>query len=119
MSKLLEVPQTEWRVFFDRTSKALLGKLAEIEVASLDLGDQIIAEWVPMLGITYEPKDDLLDIAPTDPPHLIRHPKGGSWRSSTGLASIADRRAGTAAGRRFRPALLREYACMKPERPLR
>ena len=35
-------------------SKALLGKWAEIEVASLDLEDQIVAEWVPLLGITYE-----------------------------------------------------------------
>ena len=31
-------------------SKALLGKRAEIEVASLDLGDQIAVEWIPMLG---------------------------------------------------------------------
>ena len=54
MSTLLKVPPSEWRAFFDRMSKALLGKWAEIEVASLDLGDQIIAEWVPLLGITYD-----------------------------------------------------------------
>jgi hypothetical protein len=90
MSKLLEVPQTEWRVFFDRTSKALFGKLAEIEVASLDLGDQIVAEWVPMLGITYEPKDDLLDIALDRSSHLIRHPQEIVVEEApTGLASIA------------------------------
>ena len=38
-----QLPQSQWRVFFDRMSKALLGKRAEIEVASLDLGDQIVA----------------------------------------------------------------------------
>ena len=43
MSQLLSVPQSEWRPFFDRMSKALLGKWAEIDVASLDLGDQIVA----------------------------------------------------------------------------
>jgi hypothetical protein len=69
------VPQAEWRDFFDRMSKALTGKLAEIEVASLDLGDQIAAEWVPMLGITYDSKDDLLDVALDRYDHLIRHPK--------------------------------------------
>lgn len=35
-----------------------MGKQAEIEVALLDIGDQIEAEWVPLLGITYDPKDD-------------------------------------------------------------
>jgi hypothetical protein len=30
MAQLLSVPQSEWRPFFDRMSKALLGKWAEI-----------------------------------------------------------------------------------------
>jgi len=57
MSMLHSVPRPEWRGFFDRVSGALLGKWAEIEVASLDLGDQIVVEWVPMLGITYDARD--------------------------------------------------------------
>jgi len=56
-------------------SKALTGKWAEIEVASLDLGDQITAEWIPMIGITYDSKDDLVDVALDRYDHLIRHPK--------------------------------------------
>ena len=75
MSTLLTVPQAEWRQFFDRLSKALLGKWAEIEVASLDLGDQIAAEWVPMLGITYDNRDDLLDVGLDSGSHLIRRPR--------------------------------------------
>ena len=43
-------------------TKTLLGKLAEIEVASLGLGDQMEAEWVPLLGVTYDPKADVLEI---------------------------------------------------------
>jgi Family of unknown function (DUF5335) len=42
-------------------SRALLGKRAKIGVASLVLGDQIEAEWVPVLGITYDQKDDVLE----------------------------------------------------------
>jgi hypothetical protein len=45
-----------WHAYFDRISKLAVGKQAEIEVASLNLGDQIEAEWVPLLGITYDPK---------------------------------------------------------------
>ena len=75
MSSLRTIPKTEWRSFFDRMSQALLGKWAEIEVASMDLGDNIIAEWVPMIGITYDSRDDLLDVALDRVDHLIRHPK--------------------------------------------
>jgi hypothetical protein len=90
MAQLLSVPQSEWRPFFDRMSKALLGKWAEIEVASLELGDQIIADWVPMLGITYDSRDDLLDVALDRASHLIRHPRAILVEESqTGVASVA------------------------------
>src|SRR5580765_5556460 len=75
MSTTRTLPKTEWRPFFDRMSKALLGEWAEIEVASLELGDQIVAEWIPMFGITYDSQDDLLDVALDRSDHLIRHPK--------------------------------------------
>jgi hypothetical protein len=70
-----QLPKSEWRGFFDLMSKALLGKRAEIEVASLDLGDQIVAEWVPLVGITYDSKDDLLDVALDRAGRLIRRPQ--------------------------------------------
>jgi hypothetical protein len=57
----LEKP--EWRPFFDVISMLLEAKVAEVEVASLDLGDQTQAEWLPLLGITYDPRDDVVDIA--------------------------------------------------------
>jgi hypothetical protein len=75
MPQPVSIPKAEWRPFFDRMSKGLLGKLTEIEVASLDLGDQIEAEWLPMIGITYDSADDLLDVALDSIDHLIRHPR--------------------------------------------
>ena len=90
MSKMHSVPQAEWRPFFDRMSKALLGKWAELEVASLDLGDQIVAEWAPLIGITYDSKDDLLDVALDRANHLIRAPREiVVEESSAGLSSVA------------------------------
>ena len=67
--------KSEWHGYFDRVSRALLGKRAEIEVASLELGDQIEAEWVPLLGITYDQKDDVLEIALLGLDHLIPKPR--------------------------------------------
>jgi Family of unknown function (DUF5335) len=75
MSALRSVPKTEWRPFFDRMSDALLGKWAEIEVAAMDLGNNIVAEWIPMLGIIYDSRNDLLDVGLDRMNHLIRHPK--------------------------------------------
>jgi len=90
MPPLRVVPQSEWREFFDRMSKALLGKWAEIEVASLDLGDQIVAERVPLLGVTYDSKDDLLDVALDRFNHLIRRPREITVdETSAGLSSVA------------------------------
>jgi len=90
MSTLLTLPRSEWRGFFDRMSKALVGKWAEIEVASLDLGSQVVAEWVPLLGITYDSRDDLLDIALDRSNHLIRHPREiVVEESAEGLSGVA------------------------------
>jgi hypothetical protein len=74
MARQLE--KSQWRAYFDRMSKALLGKRAEIEVASLKLGDQIAAEWLPLRGISYDPKNDVIEIALEGVGHLIHKPRG-------------------------------------------
>src|SRR5687767_1964042 len=71
----MNLAKAEWREFFDRLSDALAGKRAEVEVASLDLGDQIVAEWIPLQGITYDTADDLLDVSFDRLTHMIRHPR--------------------------------------------
>ena len=75
MTRLMNLAKPEWREFFDRLSQALSGEPAEVEVASLDLGDQIVAEWIPLQGITYDTADDLLDVSFDRLTHLIRHPR--------------------------------------------
>jgi Family of unknown function (DUF5335) len=62
---------------FDRLSKTLQGKQAEIEVASLSLGDQVEAEWLLLHGITYDPNDDLVEVVLERLDHMIRKPRGG------------------------------------------
>ncbi|MDB5729512.1 MAG: hypothetical protein JWQ00_2717 [Noviherbaspirillum sp.] len=64
-----------WRPYFDHVSKILDGKRVEIEVASLQIGDQIEAEWLPLIGIVYDPKNDLIEVALEGLDHMIRHPK--------------------------------------------
>jgi hypothetical protein len=64
-----------WKPYFDHVSKLLDGKRAEVEVASLNLGDQIQADWLPLIGITYDPKDDLIEVALEGLDHMIRRPR--------------------------------------------
>jgi hypothetical protein len=77
MNTLL-LPKQAWKSYFEAMSDVLIGKWAEVEVATLDLGDQIVAERLPLLGITYDTKDDLVDVSlggENQLNHLIRHPR--------------------------------------------
>ena len=67
-----QVDKSGWTIFFDTFTRTLVGKRAEIEVASLDIGDQIEAEWAPLIGITYDHKDDLIEVAVEGVDHLIK-----------------------------------------------
>jgi hypothetical protein len=69
------IPKAEWKSLSDRGSKTPEGKPAEIEVASLKLGDQIQAEWTALIGVSYDPKDDLIEVALEGLDHLIHHPR--------------------------------------------
>ncbi|MDB5601195.1 MAG: hypothetical protein JWN71_3239 [Xanthobacteraceae bacterium] len=73
MARKLE--KSDWRTYFDFLSKGLTGKRAEIEVASLELGDQIETEYLPLIGITYDPKDDIIEVALEGVDHLIPNPR--------------------------------------------
>jgi len=70
-----KLDKKEWKTFFDRISKILEGKQAEIEVASLGLGDQVQAEWIPLYGIAYDPKDDLVEVILEGLDHMIAKPR--------------------------------------------
>jgi hypothetical protein len=70
-----KLAQTGWQPFFDLLSKGLVGKQAEIEIASLALGVQPEASWLPLLGMTYDPKGDVIEIALDPLDHLIHRPR--------------------------------------------
>jgi hypothetical protein len=74
MSRMVD--RKEWQGYFDRVSKGLADAKAELAVAGLvGLGEQVAAEWVPLIGITYDRKDDLVDLALDPLDHMIRKPR--------------------------------------------
>jgi hypothetical protein len=70
-----KLDKSEWNKFFDSMSRPLENREAEIEVAALAVGDQIEADWLPLIGITYDPKDDILEVALQGVDHLIEKPR--------------------------------------------
>jgi hypothetical protein len=84
-----KLEKAEWRSFLDGVSKLLEAKEAEIEITSLRLGAQVQAEWLPLIGITYDPGNDLVEVALEGLDHMIRRPREIYIEDGAGtLASI-------------------------------
>jgi hypothetical protein len=66
--------KSEWQSYCDRLSKGLEGKRAQIEVAGYAFGNRTAA-WLPLQGITYDPRDDVLEIVMEGLDHLIHKPR--------------------------------------------
>lgn len=66
-----ELPKAEWRPYFDLVSRHLPTTEVELEVHGLDLGDQIEAEWLPFLGLVYDPAANVVEVAAEGLDHPI------------------------------------------------
>lgn len=88
MARKLE--KGEWQAFLESVSKQLTGKRAEIEVASAKLGDQIEAEWVPILGLAYDPKSDIVEVVLEGLDHMISKPQELYAEESAGQLVILE-----------------------------
>ena len=72
---LRKLEKTQWSTFCERVSGGLVGKRAEIEVASLAIGAQIQARWLPVIGLAYDHRSDMFEILLEGADHLVSHPR--------------------------------------------
>jgi Family of unknown function (DUF5335) len=109
-----ELDKPEWQSFCDRFSKALLGHRSTTGTASLVVNQEIVAEWVPLLGFSYDPKKDDLEITLRDLDHRVRQPR--ALYVDEGPRGVAGFEIIDAAGLRHRLALSRplEVPAMAP-----
>ncbi|NRR30718.1 DUF5335 family protein [Oxalobacteraceae bacterium] len=75
MSSTTKLEKTVWKSYFDNVSRRLAGKSVEIEIASLDIGSQVAAAWLPGFGLTYDEDEDLLAVMAEGLDHMIRRPR--------------------------------------------
>ena len=74
-----QIPRHQWKDYFDRFTKRYLRddrpETARIELLSPALGDQVEAEAVHLLGISYDAKSEVLEVLLENIDHLVFHPK--------------------------------------------
>ena len=80
-----KLEKADWSPFFNHLSKTLSGSQAEIDVGSLALGGQVQANWVALIGLVYDPKDDLVEVALEGLDHLIHNPRDIYIEQGNGL----------------------------------
>jgi len=71
---LRRIDRPQWAGFCKVLSRQLLGKQAEITVASMEFGAQIEAQWLPITGLVYDPHTDAFEIALEGLDHTVFHP---------------------------------------------
>jgi hypothetical protein len=70
-----KLDRARWAPYFDHLSKNLSGVEAEVEVSSLRLGSHVEAEWLPIRGVTYDHKDNIVIISLEGLEHIVHQPK--------------------------------------------
>ncbi|KWV57224.1 hypothetical protein AS026_31325 [Rhizobium altiplani] len=81
---VMVLPKSEWAAYFSRLRKKVEGKEIKIEVLGATIGDQILVRSAPLLGATYEPKEDALEISVKGMTHVVDHPQKISIQDDDG-----------------------------------
>ena len=79
MGTTRQLPRAEWKDYFDRFTREHLRDdapgAASIEIMSPTLGDQFEVSSIRLLGLSFDPKAEDLEVALENIDHLIFHPK--------------------------------------------
>ena len=68
------IPKNQWEDYLNRLSKVLKDSPVEVEVAATGIFDKPEVEWLPVLGISYDPKDNIVSILFENLDHIIEKP---------------------------------------------
>ena len=83
------VDRKDWASFLEWVTQGLAGGRAEIDVLALDIGAQVEARALPLLGLAYDHKSDVVEVALDGLDHLIHRPRElTAHEEEDGLMSI-------------------------------
>ena len=79
METTKQIPNQQWKDYFDRFTKRYLRddrpESATIEVLSPALGDQVEVQAAHLLGLTFDPRSQALEVLLENMDHLVYKPK--------------------------------------------
>lgn len=79
MAVTKQLPREQWKEYFDNFTKAFLEDLnpedAVVEIVNPKLGDQFESDYARVIGVSYDPKDNVFEVALEGVDHLVYHPK--------------------------------------------
>jgi len=85
----ISIEKADWADFLNWVTDSLAGAQAEIDVLSLKLGAQAQARSLPLLGLAYDRKSDVIEVALEGLDHLVHRPrKLAATQDDSGLLSI-------------------------------
>lgn len=83
-----KLSKSQLQELFDRVARQLQGQPVEVQVASLKLGERVQANWLPLLGLSYDPRDDAIEIVLRGLEVTVPKPReihfdgaGGQWNA--------------------------------------
>ncbi len=68
------INKSQWKDYFDDMSKVLGDVPVEVEVEGLGIFDKVEVEWLPLKGITYDPKDNVVSLMFDKLDHMVEKP---------------------------------------------
>lgn len=78
------IDPNQWESFFDDLSRRLPTQTLEIDVLGEDVGDRLLMDGAVLTGLSYDPKDDLIEVSVEGDAHHIGHPKAVQAREENG-----------------------------------
>jgi hypothetical protein len=79
MQATKQIPRQHWKDYFNRFTKQYLRddrpEAATLEVLSPALGDQVEVEAAHLLGISFDPKSDAIEVLLQNMDHLVYRPR--------------------------------------------
>lgn len=77
MGATKQIPRDEWQRYFDQLARRHLRgdtQTASLELVSAELGDQLEETTAPLVGLSYDPKSEALEVILADRDHLVFRP---------------------------------------------
>ncbi|RUM39744.1 MAG: hypothetical protein DSY57_00740 [Desulfobulbus sp.] len=70
-----KLEESEYEAYFDKLSKAFTNEKVEIEVLAVSIGAQKQTRWIPLIGISYDPREKTIFIISEAIDHHIKRPQ--------------------------------------------